>query len=388
MSTHGRVVTLAGFLLGLSLLGAGIPAPVDTRMDLPPSYLAPVQRLKIIAAGDIMMHMPVVNAAAVKEGGHLFSPIFSEIAPLLREADIAIANLETTFAKDGDYKGYPRFKSPGKLARDLKEVGFDLLVTANNHALDYGEAGVLNTLADLDRAGVRAVGTQRDAETQQYVVVEKDGIRVGVVAYTCLTNGFVLPKGKEYLLNLFSRDRVGRDVLRMREAGADLIVCYIHFGDEYQRHPSPFQREVVGFLHQAGVDVIFGSHPHVVQPAAFSEAESKYVIYSLGNFLSNQRSDYKDVGLLAEVSLAKFNGATVIEKVRHIPTYVSKERREGRMVYRIKTVESLDEHLTQAYCRPVESCGLSFYGTFMAHVEKKSTGPLVARSVGEAKPSY
>jgi len=331
----------------------------------------PSQEVRIVAVGDIMMHMPLVKSAFRQETGeYSFGSIFSEVQPLIKEADVAVANLETTFANDQKFTGYPNFNSPKKLAADLKNIGFNLLVTANNHSLDYGESGVLRTLNVLSEAGLDAVGTYPDSNAGKPYIIEKKGIKIAVLAYTCLTNGHKVPAGKEYLLNIYSPSRVRDDLAKVKDQGADVVICYIHFGNEYVRYPSRSQKEIVGTLQEMGVDIVLGSHPHVVQPGAFSKTESKLAVYSLGNLISCQRSNYTDVGVVTEIIVSKRTGdlkASIVSS-NYIPTYVVCKWENDRKTYKIRQAKNIDRYLTKKYSSKLLFDSGSFYSDFQYHV--------------------
>lgn len=357
------ILALVMLTAQLSRLPATAAEPPAVETEGPP------QMVRIVAAGDIMMHMPLVKAAfRQKTGDYDFGPVFAEIAPLVQKADLALANLETTFAREGKYTGYPRFNSPRQLAEDLKRVGFDLLVTANNHALDYGEKGILNTWKTLSAAGLRSLGTYPDAKSRKPCLVERKGIRIGLLAYTCLTNGRRLPPGKDYLLNLYSPARVAQDVAALKKQGSELIICYLHFGQEFQRYPDQSQVKIVEFLKQQGIDVILGSHPHVVQPGTLRNQDHQLVVYSLGNLVSCQRSNYTDVGVLVEITVVKNQGKASVSGVDYIPTYVVYKWKHNRPTYHIRLAKTIDGYLTRRYAARLRYHRKSFYDDMLAHL--------------------
>lgn len=315
----------------------------------PPSY---TRTLKLAAVGDIMMHMPQVNSGLQADGTHDFRPFFAQVRQRLSEADLAIGNLETTFAgEQRGYSGYPRFNSPDALAQALAEAGFDIITTANNHSLDTGESGLIRTLDVLDQHQLQHTGTFRSAEErEQLLIVEKNDISLAILAYTYGTNGIPIPEGKPYLVNLLEEEQVERDVRRAKAAGVDLIAVMVHFGNEYQRQPSEEQKRWVERFRQLGVDLVLGSHPHVVQPytlgtyTAPDGTERDFVaIYSMGNFISNQRGDYKDVGVIFEVVVEKHfpEGTVTLKEVSAQPTYVDVWQQDGKRHYQVMLMEDI-----------------------------------------------
>jgi len=302
------------------------------------------KQLTLLAVGDIMVHQEQLEAAwDPKKKVYDFAPFFAKVAPVLKQGDLVLGNLETTLAgsKSG-YTGYPQFNSPESLATVLKQVGFSAVTTANNHSLDRREAGVLATIAHLDQAGLPHTGTFRSAEERnQPLFLEKNGIKLALLSYTYGTNGIPIPKGKPYLVNLIQPALIKQDVTRAKLMGADLVAVALHFGNEYQRMPSQFQKNMADVSIQAGADLIIGHHPHVVQPyewrtvtMADGSKRTGFVAYSLGNFISAQRRDYKDVGAILKLDIRKqTDGKTIIKQSEIIPTYVHYYRKAGKRNY-------------------------------------------------------
>lgn len=303
-----------------------------------------VYSLKISAVGDLMVHdYQILKAHRNDTDSFDFSPVFKQVQPYLDEADILLGNLETVFAgKDNGrsnkvlgYSSFPYFNSPNAFAETLAEVGFDLVTTANNHTLDAYPEGVVATLNLLDSLGIRHVGTARDsAEKQQLCLIEKNGILVGFSGYTYSLNGIRRPKDKPYLVNEF----VNYDTIKIREmcdeirrlkaAGADFVVSYVHIGTEYQKKPNVYQRKVADSLFHAGAHLILMSHPHILQKMGVltskDSLQKSLVAYSLGNFISSQvgtESTFKDIGAILEVEVKKRKDTTSISAVSVIPTY-------------------------------------------------------------------
>mgnify|MGYP002620152577 CR=1 FL=1 len=306
----------------------------------------------LAAAGDIMMHMPQLPAYYDPESKRYdFTPFFTEVKPYLQDADWAMANLETTLSEDGDYSGFPRFSSPHELAAALKDAGFGIITTANNHALDRGARGVERTLGFLEEQGLVTRGTARSAEeAAEPVIVERNHIRIGLLAYTYGTNGIPVPEDMPWLVDLIDEERMVRDIAALREAGADYIAIALHFGVEYQTEPSGEQKALARRLIAAGADLIAGSHPHVVQPYEVVETQDEsgaprrgVILYSMGNFISNQRGGTKDYGMICRIRLRKEEGVTRTIDVEPVITWVHRYKAEGRNHYRILPVERVLE---------------------------------------------
>ncbi|UFJ41892.1 CapA family protein [Brevibacillus humidisoli] len=322
--------------------------------SLPQEAPPPEQRVTLMAVGDIMVHQAQLEAAwDPTSQTYQFDPFFARVKPILQSADLVVGNLETTLAgKDLRFTGYPQFNSPESLASALKAAGFTALTTANNHSLDRREAGVLRTLQHLDQSGLAHTGTFRTPEERNLpLILEKNGIRLGLIAYTYGTNGIPLPKGKPYLVNLIQPETIQQDIATARAMGVDLVAVSLHFGAEYQRLPNQAQRTLVDQCFSYGADLILGHHPHVLQPYEWrtltdeaGRTRKGLVIYSLGNFISAQRGDYKDVGGILSVTLLKRGDEpAVLEEASLIPTYVHYNRSKGKRQYVIYPLaETLD----------------------------------------------
>ena len=274
-----------------------------------------------------------------------FKPVFEPIKKHIESSDFAMANLETTLSgKDMKYSNYPRFNSPEQIADALKYTGFDMVTTANNHAMDRGNYGVIKTIENLSKSGLLHTGTARNSEERDHVLVEKiNGIKIAFLAYTYGTNGIPLPEGKDYLVNLIIKDRMLADINKAKSKNVDIIITSLHFGNEYCRSPGKKQKELVGYLVSHGVDIVFGDHPHVLQPMEIIELNGRtgFVIYSLGNFVSDQRKRYRDSGIILNLFLEKNfqSGKTIIKDVNFIPTWVDKSYIGSKLNYRVLPVK-------------------------------------------------
>lgn len=301
-----------------------------------------------MAVGDVMMHMPQLPAYYDKaSGSYDFSPYFEKVAPILSRGDWTLANLETPLSDDGKYSGFPLFNAPHELAKALKESGFSIVTFANNHTLDKGEQGVLRTLEALKQQDLITKGSAASAEeAAEQTIIEKNGIKLGLLAYTYGTNGIPVPTGKPYLVSLMNEEQMITDINELKAAGADVVAVALHFGTEYQFMPSEEQKRIARKLAAEGADIIAGSHPHVIQPyevVETAEADGTFrksvIMYSLGNFISNQRGDTKDYGLIFQVKLRKEKGKTYFTELEPIITWVHRYRETGANRYRILPVE-------------------------------------------------
>jgi poly-gamma-glutamate synthesis protein (capsule biosynthesis protein) len=305
----------------------------------------------LAVVGDIMVHSPQITSAYIEsEGMYNFKECFSHITSFLQKADFVTGNLETTFAgTEYGYSGYPLFNSPPELAHALKESGFSLLFTANNHSMDRGEKGVVNTINLIEEKCLSFVGTARNQEERErgYILFQND-IRVAFFAYTYGTNGILLPSRKEYLVSLIDEQLIAKDINRAKnDLKADIVVIGLHWGEEYQLLPSGYQKELARKLVDMGADIIIGSHPHVIQPAEIIKTEKGegLVFYSLGNFISNQRWRYSDSGVIVYIKIQlnpalHTSNVTILEIV---PTWVHKYLQGGKWKYTVLPVREVLE---------------------------------------------
>lgn len=292
-----------------------------------------IEKVTIGAIGDILIH-DVVYQDAFNRKSYNFDPVFENMKALLEKPDILTANQESMLGGvQLGLSGYPRFNSPHEVADALVHTGVDIVSTANNHTLDKGIKGVQSEAAYLQSIGLPYVGSFVDDKDQQNLrIINKNGIKICFLSYTYGTNGIPVPKGKDFLVNLIDREKMKEEIHRARKT-ADIVVMSIHWGNEYQRIPTNNQKDLAHFLANEGVDIIFGSHPHVLQPMEWlntTDGRKAFVVYSLGNFISAQYNNYKDIGGLATIDVTKqiTDKGTTIEVSNPVffPTYVTSQK--------------------------------------------------------------
>ena len=291
-------------LLVLALVGCRCTNRIEPVAEQPDSVLC--RHARIVFIGDVMAHLPQV-ARAYTGSGYDFAPTFRYVVQMLGDADLAVANLETTLSDTPPYTGYPQFRSPAEIADALKGAGIDVAVLANNHVLDYGAEGVRRTIGILDRHDIAHTGTFADSTdyaANNPLRLERNGIRIAILNYTYGTNG--IPARGGIVVNRIDTTAIKRDIAHA--ADADCIIAYMHWGDEYMRQTTKAQRHLAAFLHRNGVDVVIGSHPHVVQP--YECDRQGCTLYSLGNFVSNQRRRYCDGGAIATLDVVCHGNST------------------------------------------------------------------------------
>lgn len=264
-----------------------------------------VRRVKIVAGGDFMQHSSQLEAARTPAGGYDYTPSLRYVAPLFRKADLAIINLETTLSSKGPYTGYPSFCSPMEVAVAIKQMGVDIVAMANNHCLDRGARGIGRTTAIIDSLGMKRVGVwvdNDDYEKNRICYLNLCDISFAVVNYTYGLNGLSVPK--PCVVGRLDTVAMAQDFALIRERNVDCVVAIVHWGEEYQRSPNATQRSLEFFMRRQGVDIIIGSHPHVVQMAECDSTRG-VTLYSLGNFVSNQRKRYTDGGIIAMIDVER-----------------------------------------------------------------------------------
>lgn len=290
--------------------------------------------IQISAIGDAMCHSQnFKDAYNSSTGVYDFSHVFQNIASLTSSSDITIGNLETTFAgADRKYSGYPTFNTPSTFGNALKDIGVDILCTANNHSLDKSFTGLVSTLDSLDEIGLSHIGTYRSQEEQNTILVKDvNGIKIAFLAFTYGTNGIPVPSGKEYCINLIDKDLIKEQLDLAKAQNVDLICVNMHWGAEYQTKQNSTQEELADFLFANGVDIIFGSHPHVLQPMekrtiTLEDGSTKdgFVIYSLGNFVSGQVKENTKDTIVLTIQITKNKEDKIsIDKVTYTPVYVN-----------------------------------------------------------------
>lgn len=298
------------------------------------------------AIGDILIHDWVYQDAKT-QSGYDFTPMFQHISSILQKPDILLANQETILGgEEIGISSYPLFNSPQEVGDALVQAGVDIVSTANNHSLDKGEKGLIASINYMDKIVLPHVGTYRSREEQQkLVILNKNGVKVAYLSYTYGTNGIPVPRGKDYLVNLIDKEKMKEEIHRAKKE-ADVVVMSLHWGNEYQRFPTAEQKELGHYLINEGIDILFGHHPHVLQPMEqlkAADGRDCLIVYSLGNFLSGQNWDYKDIGGIATIKITKSineKGVSIkLDRPDFFPTYVSKQKLRNYRIVPLKEAE-------------------------------------------------
>lgn len=314
-----------------------------------------IKKVKLKAFGDIMAHMAQIQYAYNKGGGEYdFSDQFTYLKDFVKDSDISIGNYETTTNPDLPVAGFPRFNVPAAYLKDLKETGFDIVSTANNHSMDTELEGVFSTMEAAKEAGLDYVGSFKD-KSDRILFKEVKGIKLAFLAYTYGCNGrenLIVPREEvENLGYLSDEDQIKKDIGRAKAQGADFVIVYPHWGIEYQSMPNEAQITLGRKMIDWGADLVIGNHPHVVEPVEVYQAEDGrkgLIAYALGNFISYQNyENSKDIrvehSLALEIDLEKdlTSGNKKIADVKLHPIWVGTYYNE----YGI----SIKNHLTEDF---------------------------------------
>ncbi len=326
------IFVLVLFVFLLFYLSSIIMEPNDTYVEEKPPLPDPIT-VHMSAFGDTMCHLTnIKNAYDSSSKTYDFSNVFKNVAPYLTNADITIGNLETTFAGSSrGYTGYPTFNSPEILGKNLKDLGVDVLTTANNHCMDKGYSGLESTLKYLDEYGIDHTGTARSSGEQNAILVKDvNGIKIAFLSYTYGTNGISIPSGKEYSVNLIDKDLIKLQLDNAKALNVDVICVSMHWGVEYKLKPNNEQQKLADFLFENGADIILGSHPHVLEPMekrtiTLEDGSTKdgFVIYSLGNFVSGQVYANTKSTVILDIQITKDSEGNIsIDSINYTPVYL------------------------------------------------------------------
>lgn len=303
-------------------------------------------KLTISAGGDLLIHDTVFKSVKNSDGTYNFDPIFEDIKYVFEQSDISMINLEVPVAGNiYPPSNYPNFNSPVELLDGVKNMGVDIISTANNHALDKGLNGLNETIKNAQSKELKVVGTYLTEDTKP-LIMEQNNIKLGIASYTYGTNGIPIPKAAPYCVNIIDKDKMKADIDYMKSEGVDYIIFSMHFGQEYQTTQNQTQEELVDFLVSNGVDIVFGSHPHVPQPYQIKNVtledgtqKQAFVIYSLGNFVSHQSDYYTKLGGVATVTITKKGEEKKIESYKVTPIYTDIRTVGGRKQFKVVPLE-------------------------------------------------
>lgn len=306
--------------------------------------------------GDIMCHNTIYkDAFDSSNNSYDFSYIFDDVKYNIQTADIAVGNLETTFAGSSKgYSSYPTFNTPENLAYTLKKIGFDVLSTANNHCYDSGYSGIESTINYLDDADISHTGTYKSKEEQNQILIKNvKGIKIAFLSFTYGTNGIKVPNDKSYSVNLIDKNLILNQLSLAKDQDPDMICVSMHWGIEYQTSPNSEQKDLADFLFKNGADLIIGNHPHVLQSMekrdiTLDDGSHKdgFVVYSLGNFLADQNKNYTRDSAILNLNITKDSDDKIkINSATYTPTYIYKDTSKSSNKFKILNLKnSIDSY--------------------------------------------
>lgn len=304
-----------------------------------------LQRFKLLFVGDIMQHKPQIKSAEIiPNQAYDYESCFKYVSPIIEQADLAIGNLEVTLPGKPPYQGYPQFRSPDDLAKGLRFAGFDMMVTSNNHSNDAGKIGVINTISTLKNYGFYQTGTFKNAAERDLfypLIIYKNDFKLGFLNYTYGTNG--LRTKPPTIVNYIDTTLMRKDLELATLLNPDFIIVIMHWGDEYKLNENRQQQKLTKWLFENGADLVIGAHPHVVQPIkempTTDPSDKNIVVYSMGNFISNQTKLNTDGGIMVEIDLEKNpkTKKTVVSNYQYIPVwrYIQKGRKGKRNYFAV-----------------------------------------------------
>ncbi len=314
---------------------------------------------KLLFVGDVMQHKPQIKAAEIiPNKSYDYESCFKYVSPIIKKANLAVGNLEVTLPGKPPYQGYPQFRSPDDLAKGLRYSGFDMMVTSNNHSNDAGKTGVINTIETLKNYGFYQTGTFKNQEERDLfypLIVHKDNFQLGFLNYTYGTNG--LKTKYPTIVNYIDTAIIKKDLALTNLINPDFTIVIMHWGKEYKLIESQEQRDLTAWLFKNGADLVIGAHPHVVQPIKVHENEKtltdNLVVYSMGNFISNQTKLNTDGGIMVEIDLTKDTASnqTWLSRHAYIPVwrYIQKDKKGKRHYFAVpvSAFENGNEKLLQ-----------------------------------------
>lgn len=377
-------LSIALFSIGVGVIQARkakhsrwtLSAPVPDKDSAAKAAAADTLReITFVFGGDVMSHLPQTQSASLGEGKYDFAPVFEWLSPYIKQGDISVVNLETTFAGP-PYSGYPQFCAPDTLGWFLKNAGFNIIVTANNHSADRGGPGIARTVEVLKKYDITATGTFSDSadyRARHPLMLVRKGFKIAILNYTYGTNGLPVPAPN--IVNRLDTAGVGAGIRAARRRGAEIIIPVLHWGIEYQLKENAEQRAMARYCLQQGATLVVGAHPHVVQPFIWekytdSAGRAAYgpVMYSLGNLVSNQRKMHTDGGALLKVRLQSVrNGRPVVAAAPELlPVYVDLTK-GNPPVYRLRPAPLFSRG--EAFATDAdEAQGIRFLNDFRARI--------------------
>lgn len=338
------------FMLLFLFLTMGCDSAKTQEIAVPDTVKVQPEKVTLLFVGDLMQHQGQIDAARTAQG-YDYSSCFEYVKEEISGADFAIGNLEVTLGGK-PYKGYPAFSAPDEYLTAIRDAGFDVLLTANNHCLDRRKKGLERTLRLLDSLNISRAGTYATPEERKErypLLLEKKGMRIALLNYTYGTNGIsVMPPN---VVNYIDTIIIQKDIEACRKMKSDVIIACMHWGIEYQSLPNGEQKRLTDWLLLKGVDHVIGSHPHVVQPLEVRRDSVKdkrnLVVYSLGNYISNMSMRRTDGGLMVKMELVK-DSVAWLSKCAYSLVWTARPKFSGKKNHQVYPVNIEIDSLSQS----------------------------------------
>lgn len=316
-----------------------------------------ISRVSLVAVGDNLIHNTLISAGEQEDGTLDYTSFYANIKNDISSADVAVINQETILGGSTfEYTGYPTFNSPWEIGTAAIDAGFDIFTCATNHSLDKGYSGIEQECKFFsEHPEVVHVGTNTSQEEYNSILYyEKNGIKFAILNYTYGTNGIPIPEGREWCVNMMDKDKITTDVKAARE-NADVVIVFPHWGTENSTEVSDYQREYVSLFSELGVDIVIGTHPHVLQPVEWVTNETTgkkmLVYYSLGNFISHQTSLKQLCGGMAQIQIEKKGDEVSITSAKLTPVVCWYKSTNGKYAFSVYKLSDYTEELGTSHAQ-------------------------------------
>jgi poly-gamma-glutamate synthesis protein (capsule biosynthesis protein) len=334
------------------------PSDTDTVPAMSEVIITPTPKeasqVTLLAVGDNLIHIQVVESGKKEDGTYNYDHLYANLKDEISAADIAIINQETILGgTDFAYSGYPNFNSPTEIGDAIVNAGFDVVLHATNHTMDKGLKGVMNTFNFWKQyPQIAIVGiNETEEERDQITLIEKNGIKLALLNYTYSLNGYSLPEDKPYLVNMLDQEQMSEDIKKAEEI-ADFTIVFPHWGTEYVYKATKTQIALTEFFYELGVDLVIGTHPHVIEPVEWIETENDHrmlVYYSLGNFMSYQKEAPRMLGGISNITITKDDSGTYISDSSITPIVTHYENGLSDYNYTIYKLSDYTDALAQLH---------------------------------------
>ncbi len=316
-----------------------------------------ISRVSLVAVGDNLIHNTLISAGEQEDGTLDYTSFYANIKNDISSADVAVINQETILGGSAfEYSSYPLFNSPWEIGTAAIDAGFDIFTCATNHSLDKGYSGIEQECKFFsEHPEVVHVGTNTSQEEYNSILYyEKNGIKFAILNYTYGTNGIPIPEGREWCVNMMDKDKITTDVKAARE-NADVVIVFPHWGTENSTEVSDYQREYVSLFSELGVDIVIGTHPHVLQPVEWVTNETTgkkmLVYYSLGNFISHQTSLNQLCGGMAQIQIEKKGDEVSITSAKLTPVVCWYKSTNGKYAFSVYKLSDYTEELGTSHAQ-------------------------------------